>query len=50
MVIIGGWNLPHPTRPTVHHDEREDHDGHEEDVSGALFANFVSFGIFVVVS
>jgi hypothetical protein len=36
--------------PAAHHDEREDHDGHEEDVARAPFANIVSFEVFVVVS
>jgi hypothetical protein len=37
-------------RPTAHHDEREDHDGHEEHFLSMPFANVVSFEAFVMVS
>jgi hypothetical protein len=41
--------MPDAGRPTAHHDEREDHDGHEEDFSIPPFADFVSFEVFVMV-
>jgi hypothetical protein len=37
---------PHKHQPTAHHDGREDHDVHEERISGRSFVSVVSFEAF----